>query len=165
MASLYEINAELQEAINNMFLEATESETGEVSQETADKISELQMAREEKIDNIGAYIKNLKSDVVALKAEIDNLKERMDSKKKKAEYLENYLSEILGGEKFESPRVKISYRKSESVMIPDMELLDEAYTKTKTEVVADKTAIKEALKAGEEVRGAFLETKNNIQIK
>lgn len=165
MASLYEINSELQKAINEMFEQALFSETGEVSQETADKVSELQMARDEKVDNIGAYIKNLKSDVVAIKTEMDNLKDRMDSKKKKIEYLENYLSDILGGEKFESARVKISYRKSEAVMIPDMEALDEEFIKTKTETVADKAAIKEALKAGQEVHGAYLETKNNIQIK
>ena len=165
MASLYEINSELEQAINAMFAEATESETGEVSQETADRISELQMQKDEKLDNIGAYIKNLDAEAKALKAEADALTERMKSTQKKIESLKNYVASILNGEKFESPRVVFSFRNSESVVIPDLESLSPEFVKEKVERSADKTAIKEALKAGKEVRGAFLETKSNLQIK
>ena len=165
MASLYEINNELEQVISLMFTEAMESETGEVSQEIADRISELQLQKEEKLDNLGAYIKNLKAETEALKNEIDNLKARMDSKKKKVEWLSNYMASVLNGEKFESPRVAVSFRKSESVVVTDIDLLRPEFVKEKVERTADKTAIKEALKAGQEVSGAYLEAKSNIQIK
>lgn len=160
---LYEITAAIENAINDVF--STVNEDGEVSAEALKVLEELQIAKDEKIENIGVYIKNLLAEAKALKQEEENLKARREAKERKAEYLKNYLAAALNGEKFESPRVACSWRKSEVVTIPDVDLIPEQFTTTETTIKADKKAIKEAIKAGQEVRGAFLETRNNLQIK
>lgn len=162
--TLYEIKAELEQAIAEM-LNNVDEETGEVSPESVERFNELNEAREEKLDNIGAYIKNLRAEIKMLKEEEQNLKARREAKEKKEENLIKYVESVLDGEKFESPRVAFSYRKSEQVVIADEDLIPEEYTVTKTETKADKTKIKAALKAGEEVNGAFLQAKNNLQVK
>ena len=162
--NLYEINDAIQETIVSLLFDA-DNDTGEVNEELAAKLSELQMEKSEKLDNVGAYIKNLLAEAEMLKKEEKALKERREAKERKAERLKNYLASVLNGEKFESARVVCSWRKSESVVVPDVDLLPDEYIVIKTETSADKNEIKAALKAGKEVRGAYLETKNNLQIK
>ena len=161
---LYEINTEIESAITAM-MDSVDEVTGEVSQEAVDKLTNLQMQRSEKLDNIGAYMKNLMADIKALKEEEKNLNSRRESKEGELEWFKAYVANNLNGESFESARVKFSFRKSEGVSIPDIELLDESYLITETTKKADTASIKEALKAGKEVRGAFLDKRNNLQIK
>lgn len=162
--NLYEINSAIEDAINNL-LTSVDEETGEVNTEALQNLSDLQVQKDEKLDNIGAYIKNLLAEADMIKAEEANLKARREAKEKKAEHLKEYLATALNGEKFESPRVSCTWRKSEVVSIVSVESIPDEYKKTKTEVSADKTAIKKAIKAGQEICGAILETKNNLQIK
>ena len=67
--------------------------------------------------------------------------------------------------KLELPHSKISYRKSDSVEVADVEMLPEEYVKTKIEKNPDKVAIKNAIKGGKEIKGAKIVTNYNIQIK
>ena len=67
--------------------------------------------------------------------------------------------------KFETPRVKLSYRKSDSVEVSDMNSLPKEYVKEKVELSAEKTALKKALKDGKEIKGAEIVTKLNMQVK
>lgn len=164
MASLYEINNEIEQAINDI-LESQDSETGEVDESLVHVLEDLQMQRNEKIDNIGAYIKNLTAEANMLKEEENALKARREAKEKKAESLKNYLSSVLDGERFESARVVCSWRKSDSVEVEDVELLPDEFKVVKTKIEPNKAEIKKALKSGTEVRGAWLIEKNNIQIK
>lgn len=162
--TLYEIKQEMEDAINAVFANVDE-ETGEVPEEAVAKLSELQMQRDEKLDNLGAYIKNLSAEVDSLKAEEKNLKARREVKEHKIESLKAYVSECLNGEKFESARVAFSFRKSESVGIDDVNSLPDEFKISETSVKADKKAIKDAIKNGQDVHGAWLETKQNLQIK
>jgi hypothetical protein len=164
MATLYEIKAEMEQAISEMLATADE-ETGEVSAEAMARFTELQVQKEEKLDNLGAYYKNLLAEAKMLKEEEQSLKARREAKERKAENIKNYLAMILDGEKFESPRVACSWRKSESVAIDDAERLPEEYTISKVTVQPDKAKIKEAIKSGAEIDGARLEVKNNLQVK
>ena len=155
MSSLYEIN----EAIMNTI----DLETGEIIDFEA--FEKLQMERTEKLENIALWYKNLQSEAEALKAEEKAFADRRKSAESKAESLKRYLDSALNGQKFNTTKVAISYRKSTSVDVQDIEKLPEAYRKTVTTVSADKTAISAALKAGELVDGATLVEKNNISIK
>lgn len=155
MASLYEINQEI--------LNCVDLETGEILDEQA--FEALQMERNEKLENIALWVKNLTSEAEALKAEEKAFAERRKAAEKKAESLKRYLDSALKGQKFNTTKVAISYRKSTSVDVLDVEKLPEAYRKTVTTVSADKVAISSALKAGELVDGATLVEKNNISIK
>ena len=84
--------------------------------------------------------------------------EREKACKNKAESLKRYLQSALGGEKFKTAKVSISYRKSESAKIPD------EYLKY-LEPEVKKTDLKKAIKAGETFEGVSLVEKQNIQIK
>ena len=68
-------------------------------------------------------------------------------------------------DKFESARVSIGFRKSETVIIEDEGQLSDQYVTVETKRSPDKKAIKTALKSGIAVRGARLQENQNIQIK
>ena len=68
-----------------------------------------------------------------------------------------------GIEKLEVGTFKAGYRKSESVEITNLDVIPADYTKV--EIKADKTAINKALKAGETVDGAHIQTNMNFYIK
>lgn len=152
--SLYEID--------NYILNCFDEETGEILDE--ELLNALEIAKDKKIENIACFIKNLNLEAAAIKTEIDNLKKRMESKVKKADSLKKYLSGHLDRNKFETSRCCINVRKTESVNAPDVNLLDEKFIRVKTSIEPDKTAIKKALKAGEEVKGASLVTGKSITI-
>lgn len=155
MASLYEIDQEI--------LNCIDVETGEILD--VEKLTELQMARETKLENVALWIKNLNSDMAAYKAEIDAFKQRYDAAKNKVENLKKWLTDILEGQKMVTSKVQVTFRKSESVQIADEELVPKEYIKQKIETAPDKIAIKDAIKSGKAVAGCELVTNTNISIK
>lgn len=160
---LYEIEANIEQAILNMF-ESEDEETGEVSQEAVDALDALKAERELKIDNIGCYIKNIKAEAKAIKEEEDALKKRRVALEHKAERLTNFLSMHVGtDEKFTSNRVVVSFRKSMKVDITNESIIPKKWLRIKTE--PDKVAIKHALDEGIKVKGCQLIENYSIQIK
>jgi len=69
------------------------------------------------------------------------------------------------GEKIKDLEVEISWRKSESVEIDESLPLEKQYIRHIEKWEPDKVKIKEAIKAGFEVEGASLITKQHLQIK
>ena len=152
--------------INKAILEfdfEIDEETGEIL--NAEELDALQMARDEKIENVGLWIKNLQAEAEAVKKEKDAMADRQKRLEKKAESLKNYLTYALRGEKFSTPRISMTFRRSESVLIPDEALLDDRFVNITLVKKPDKKLIKDTLKAGREVPGAELVTKQNLQIK
>lgn len=156
--TLFEINKAILE-----FDYEIDEETGEIL--NAEALDALQLARDEKIEGVGLWIKNLTAEAEAVKKEKDAMADRQRRLEKKAESLKNYLVYALQGERFSTPRIAISWRKSESVLIPDEALLDDRFVNITMIKKPDKKLIKDTLKAGREVPGAELVTKQNLQIK
>ena len=155
--NLYDIEYEITNCVD--------SETGEIIDEK--RLDTLQMAREKKIENILLWIKNLKSEASAIRDEEKKLADRRQSDEKKAESLTQYVQNVLNGEKFKTSRVVVSYRKSEAVIVDDLQLMQETcdeYLKHK-DPEPDKAKIKAALKDGITVPGCHLEERQNITIK
>lgn len=152
---LYEIDAEIMNCID--------AETGEIID--AEKLDSLMMQREQKLEGVALWIKNLKADMNAYKAEKEAFAEREKQAKAKAESLSKWLTTALNGERFETAKVKISFRSSEAVEITDERLIPIDFMREKVEILPDKVAIKEALKHNFEVPGAELVQNKNIQIK
>lgn len=148
--------------IDNEIMNCVDMETGEIID--AEKLDQLQMDRDQKIENIALWIKNLKADAEAYKTEKQVFVEKQRAVENKMESLKKYLSDYLAGEKYKSAKVSVSFRKSEAVNILDMSKIPEQYLKV-AEPTADKTGIKNALKAGEVITGAELVENQNIQIK
>jgi len=157
--NLYEIEKEI--------LNCVDRETGEII--NIDALNILEMKREEKIENIALWIKNLLSDAEQIKAEKNALAEREKSARNKAESLKKYLSSCMKGEKFSTPRVSISFRKSESVDILKIEeimKLDDADKYLKySDPTPNKATIAQAIKSGVKIPGCVLIERQNIQIK
>lgn len=154
VANLYEINEQI--------LGCVDGETGEIVD--IDRLQELQLTFDEKVEGIACWIKNLLSDAAAIKAEKDALEKRERAYKNKAESLKQYLYNALGGAKFKSPKAAISYRRSESVDVIDPMALPEEFLKY-AEPTVDKTKVKAAIKEGLQLPGVCLVEKQNIQIR
>ena len=155
MPSLYEIDQQIMSCVD--------MDTGEIVD--MDKLSELQIERETKLESVALWIKNLKAEEAALKAEKDAFAEREKQTKAKREKLSEWLTGALNGEKMSTSKVSISFRKSESVKISDIDAIPMNYIVETITESPDKVAIKNALKKGLEVPGCELELKNNISIK
>lgn len=154
MATLYKINQEI--------LSCIDAETGEIID--FERLQALQIEREEKLENVALWYKNLVSDAAQYKAEKDAFAEKERIAKNKAERLKQYLDEALAGNPYKTTRVTVAYRKSESVVVDDVYQIPEGFLKF-SEPTADKTAIKAAIKAGEQIAGAHIEEKMNMSIK
>lgn len=164
--NLYEINREIEEVLEN----SIDTETGEISDEAIQRLNELQLEKDAKVENVALWHKNLLAESKAIADEIKALQERKKALERKMEWQEKYLEFALGGSKFETPRVMVGYRKSTAVEIADMAKFiedhkDSELVTTKIDYAPNKTQIKALLKEGQEVDGAVLVERNNIQIK
>lgn len=148
--------------IDSAILECVDIETGEVFD--ADRFEELSMTRDAKVENICLWIKNLKAEAEALKAEKDAFAQRQKAAENKMESLKRYISGYLEGTAFESAKVKVSFRKSESLEISEDAAIPEQYLKYKAPDV-DKVELKKAVKAGLLLEGVSIVESQNIQIK
>ena len=153
--------------IDKAIMECVDLETGEIID--TEKLDKLQMEREEKIENVACWIKDLKAEAEALKNEKQALAERQKVAENKAESLKKWLAYALQGEKFKTPKCAISFRKSEAVEVTDeglnnlMKEHDELLTYKAPE--PNKTAIKQAIKDGLNVAGVQLVQNTSTIIK
>ena len=171
--TLYEINEQFSAAMEmyeNGVDEVVDTETGEV-RSLADVLAELNMSREQKIENTVRYIKNLRADSESARAEASNLVERADRFDKKAEQLESYLLSQLGDcKKMETPLYTVKVRTSKSTCCPTdeeaIQRLPEGFwnIKTTVKVSPDKKAIKAALEKGEKLEGCSIVENKRLSI-
>lgn len=164
--NLYELNCTMND-IKNRLEQYAYNNDGEVSPEFLDELSKVELARENKIDNICYMIKEFEADYRSIKEEVKELNRRAEVCENNSEALKKYLASILSGEKFKSPTNVVSYRKSESVVIDDENLLPEEcfVVEMKPSKTAVKALIEHMKSSGKNCGGAHIETKNNIQIK
>lgn len=154
---LYDIDIE----IRNLLSQANDD--GEISDDVADRLTELAIAREAKIEGAACFVKELDAEAVAIRNEEKALADRRKALESKAEHITNWLDYVLGGEKFSTPRVALSYRSSKAVEVTDVTLLPADYVRTKIE--PDKVALAADLKAGQAIPGAYLIERRRLQIK
>ena len=154
--------------INEGILNCIDPETGEIID--IDKLNELELERDAKIENVACWIKELKAEAEAIKAEKLALAERQRVAENKAESLKKWLAYALQGEKFKTAKCSVSFRKTESVEVTDeglsnlMKEHDELLTYKAPE--PNKTAIKNAIKNdGLSVQGVRLECNTSTIIK
>lgn len=155
MANLYEIDREIMSCVD--------AETGEIID--PERLENLFMERNQKIENVTLWIKNLLSDAQAYKAEKEAFAEREQAALKKAEQLKEWLSKALEGQKFSTGKCAVSFRRSERVEILDETIIPKKYLTKTVSFKPDKTAIKALLKSGQKVKGCCLAEKLNAQIK
>ena len=67
--------------------------------------------------------------------------------------------------KFETAKVRLGFRKSESIEVDENVKLDDKYYITKVQQSVDKKFLKEELKSGVVIDGVRLIEKQNLQVK
>lgn len=154
--------------INQAMLSLIDDETGEISD--IDAFNALGIEANEKIENTALWYKNLCSDIEAIKAEEKALAERRKQAENRAERLKSYLNFWLNGQKFETPRVKCSFRKTSSVDVDDEVFIKWAKENQHDDLLKytaptpNKTAIKAFIKDGGKVNGAVIATNQSLSI-
>lgn len=165
---LYELAGDYRELMDKL-------ESGEIPEELlSDTLEGIRGAIEEKADGIACMLKALEADAAAIKAEEDKLSERRKSKERVYDRMRAYLSDMLlhaGVTNVETPRSQIRFRKSEAVIVDHEadfirwaeENRDDFLNYKEPSI--NKTAVKKALLAGEEIVGARIETRQNLQVR
>lgn len=158
---LYEIPRAIEELID--------PETGEITDEVA--LQKLTESFENGIEFLALEVKNLNAEAAALKAEKEAFAKRQKTAENAAARLKNYISFLLGGEKYKTDKVAISFRKSEQVQVSDEQAFmdwamkdGDSFLRYK-EPEIDKAALKEAIKSGENIPYVTIVENNNIQIR
>lgn len=159
--NLYEITREAQDLASLL-------ETDELTPELEAMLVINQEQLQAKAGNYAKVIANFESDADAIDQEIKRLKAMKESKDRAITRLKGALREAMlvsAIDKIESPLFKLSLRRSEAVEVDVVEALPSDFRNVKTVITADKVAIKEAIKRGENIIGARLIENFNLQIK
>lgn len=160
---LYDVNAALEELLNQV-----DPETGELVCDM-DALEALSIEREEKLEGLALYCKNLTAEAEAIRNEEKTLAERRKALENKAARAKEFLDLNLSGEKFQTARVAVSYRKSKAVEINETAFWPWAVDHTeyirRKDPEPDKAAISAALKNGQKIPGAELKETLSMSIK
>lgn len=166
MANIYQLSGMLQACIKLDEQRMVDTDTGEILD--VEQYLDMAEALDTKLENLALYIKNQQAEADMIKAEADKLAERAKAKANEAkrckEYLSSFMANYYDGKKFETARVRLSWRSSESVEVNGIDALPDEYLRFK-DPEPDKAKIKAALKAGVELKGCTLVAKQNLQIK
>ena len=161
MKTLFEITQEVQELASLL-------EEGELTPELEQQLAITRDELGAKSENYVKVIRQVEGDISAIDAEIKRLKEIRDGKSKVVDRMKEALSTAMTAfrvDKIETSLMKLFFRKSESVEIVDEKLIPEEYKLSRVVVNPDKILIKKLIKSGEEVPGALVVEKSNLQIK
>lgn len=143
---------------------ALEEDDGE---ELAGRLAEIDMAIEDKADNYAVIIADLNAQEDKLKTEIDRLTKRRQTLRNNADRMKQSLQqamETVGKEKMKTDYYSYTIQKNPpKLILDDEEIVPEDYFVTIREL--DKALLKDALKAGQEVRGAHLEQTESLRIR
>ena len=167
MRKLYEIDKSIEDILNA----TTDPDTGELVD--LESLDALLLEREQKIESVVLYYKDIAAEIGAVSNEITVLEQRLKRLKKTSEGLKTYIGKALEGQKFTTPKCDVSFRKSEVVEVDDdfiawasdVENFALHYLKQTITETPDKQAIKKYLKEGGTLEHCRLVEKQNLTIK
>ena len=140
---------------------------GDVTPELAAQLEISEAQLEHKGRGYGFVIKQAESEIDQIDLEIKRLQGLKASRSKMVDRMKETLKtamEMFGVTKIESPTLKLSFSKSESVEV-DESILPSEYFVEKVTKSPDKAKIKYYLKQGDSILGAKLVENQNLQIK
>lgn len=159
MANLFNIDEELYKVYNEI-----ENNGGEMTPELEAALEITEAERQTKGEGYVHVIKQLRSQSEMIKNEAKRLYDLAKKYENSASVLSDKLLEsVVAHGQIKTAFVTISSRKSKSVTITDESLLGAEFMRIKTE--PNKTAIKEAIEAGQEVQGALIVENYSLNIK
>lgn len=137
-------------------------DTGEFD---ADMFEGLKIERDKKLENIAVWILEDEALAKNIKEQEQKLKERRNILEQRVQKRKDFLQCISEGKKFKTDRVTVSYRRSDAVKIVNEEIIPPEFKTVKTAYSVHKDEIKKALKAGQTVNGAELESRISTIVK
>lgn len=165
--NLYNLTAECKSLYDDIIASA-DDDTGEVDLSLVTALSVRQEEWNDKAIAVACVYRALDEDSARVGREIERLtaiKKRLERERDRVkEGLANACN-ALGVEKVQGMYANISFRSSEQTVIENEGAIPDEYMTVKTTYTPNKTAIKEAIKAGKDVPGAHIEKRKNIQIK
>ena len=168
--TLYDIDAQIAALENasedDMIIDEETGELGSVVQ----ALDALRMAREEKLENVACWVKNLIAEADAIREEENRLVKRRKAAETKAARLKTWLLAAMTREdgttdKLKTGRVMVSVKRNPPSTVVNDLLLPSTYKVAKITYQANKELIKRELLAGGEVPGAHLEYGRSVVIK
>ena len=121
---------------------------------------------------MGLFIKDLNAEVAAFKAEEKALAERRKAKERRVGQLKDYLAfsmQAHGDRELDTPKIRLSFRKSTSTEITDASLVPDEFKTVETVEKIDKKrlgeAIDRAMKDGGSIKGAERITRQSLIIR
>lgn len=135
----------------------------------ADTLESLSGALEAKAQSVAHMVRHLEASAAACKQWAKDATDRAKAIESRADSLRAYLAanmERCELEKIEGPGIKIGWRKSSAVIINEPGLIPAEFMRQPEPPppAPDKKAIADAIKAGQEVPGAHIEHRRNLQI-
>lgn len=164
MSNLYQLSTEYMTLFNAVCNSADEE--GEIDTALIEQLNTIQESFEKKAVNTAYVYCMLEGEIEQTDKLLKRLTERSKRLKTAKERVKEYLSVSMqnaGYEEIKGDYANITFRTSEETVIDDEDMLEEEFIRVKVE--PNKTAIKNAIKKGIEVRGAHIEKKKNINIK
>jgi len=130
----------------------------------------LEGALEVKATNVAAYFQNLEAEANAIKNAETRMAKRRKAIESRVEWLRHYLKTNMdrcGITEIKSPEFVLKIVKNPPMMVIDhQDAIPEQFMRIIPETrEPDKNALKEALKTGEVIPGAHLETQTRLSIK
>lgn len=163
MSALYELAADFQAVAKH--LEEIEMDA-ETIRDTLDGYS---ADFDNKVIAIASLIRNIDANVAAIKEAEANMIARHKAMERKADWLREYVVEnmnAIGKTNVDCPLFEVKVRVNQpSVVIDDEAAIPAKYINQKIVVSPDKKALKQAIEAGEDIKGVSLVRSNTLSIK
>jgi hypothetical protein len=165
MTALYEIAAEYRDAATKL------AELDLDAQTIADTLEGLSGDLETKAQNVAFFVRNLEATAAAIKQAEADMAARRKAMENRADGLKRYIFEsmtVAGIEKIECPHFRLAIKNNPAAVdVFEPGLVPASFMRTPEPPppAPDKTAIKEALKAGQDVPGARLTSGRRLEIK
>ena len=158
---------QIDKALEELFLAIPE--TGEMTPEQVEQYDSLSLAKADKHRNTLEYFRKLELDEETIDSELERLKAlktQVNSKKDSILHLIGFCMDKMEVEELNFGSIKATRKLNPpKVVLDETVQLPSEFTRQKIIIEADKTKIKEALKAGQTVEGAHLEQESRIDIK
>lgn len=161
--TIFKIQSEYQQIVNELI-----ENGGELTTELELAMQITKDNFHSKSENYGYCIREINYNKEIIEREIERLQKLNKSCNKTIDRLKDnieYAMNTFDVDKIETPLIKISFRKSESVEVEDVNNLPALYKVVKISETADKLKIKDAIKSGILIEGCTIKTNRNLQIR
>jgi hypothetical protein len=161
--NIYKIQHEYQQLVNELI-----ENGGEITPEIELALQINKDNFHSKSENYAYITKQFDGEMDIIDNEIKRLQQARKSREKTIQRLKDTIELAMltfDVNKIETPLIKISFRKSESVEVSDVNDLPNEFKVIKLTETADKLKIKDALKSGVFISGCSIKSNRNLQIR